>query len=221
MNHPYFQPSRPVSFYAIVDTLYVQPENFPAMVEKVLQGKPDLIQLRAKDLDTSARKKLVESVLSLFTGEKKEFSASWRLLINDDWQVCREFPDIGLHVGQDDLPVEEAREILGKDRILGLSTHSLEQARGAIRKKEVLDYFAVGPIFQTPTKPEASAVGLDLLEQVVAENPPLPFYGIGGVKLDNRRELLRRGAKGLVAVSEVLQAADPRRVITEFQSPDK
>lgn len=218
MQHPFYQPSQPVSFYAIVDTLYVKPENFPAMVEKVLQGKPDLLQIRAKGLDSVSRQKLVETVLPLFNGKEGDARAPWRLIINDDVEVCKVFADIGLHVGQDDLSVEKARDILSPERILGLSTHSLEQAREAMAKKAFLNYFAVGPIFQTPTKPEASAVGLKLLEQVVQENPPLPFYGIGGVKLENRAELIKRGARGLVAVSEVLQAASPDQVITEYQA---
>ena len=217
MIPPKYHPEQPVSFYAIIDTLYVEPSEFASMTAKVLEGEPDLVQIRAKDCTTGQRRALLEAVYPLFTGSGFDKRSPRRLIINDDARLCHDFPDIGLHIGQEDLPPAEAREWIGPDRLLGLSTHSLEQAREAMAARDLLDYFAVGPIFATPTKPEANAVSLALLNAVAAENPPLPFYAIGGINLANASTIRGLGAPGLVAVSEVLKNEDPASVIRQFR----
>ena len=206
-----------LAFYAIIDTTYVDAGDFPRVTEAILRGQPELIQIRAKKESTAERKALVASVLPLFDRKNEPSLPLERLIINDDAEVCREFPRIGLHVGQDDLPIAEARDLLGPDRLLGLSTHSLAQAKAA-NEADVLSYFAVGPVFATPTKPEAGAVGLELVAAVAALPPRRPVYAIGGIKVDNFRQVIRPGITGVVAVSEILQATNPAAVIKRYRA---
>jgi thiamine-phosphate pyrophosphorylase len=131
------------------------------------------------------------------------------LVCNDDLEAARAVPGTGLHVGQDDVDARTARAALGPERILGLSTHSLEQARAAIARADVLSYFAVGPVFATATKPDYPAVGLELVRAVAALRPPLPWFCIGGINRTNVALVRAAGARAVVAVSDVLCAADP------------
>ncbi len=204
-------------FYAILDTGYVATGQWPETCRQLIAGGADLIQLRAKKESPERRRELLERILPLF-----EPAEAPPLIINDDIDLCLAYPGLGLHVGQDDLPVPEARERLGPDRILGLSTHSLEQARGAIEQANLLDYFAVGPVFATPTKPDYQAVGLELVRAVAALNPPLPFFCIGGIKRTNLSTVIQAAARRVVIVSDILQAPTPadaiqtcRRILTD------
>lgn len=130
-------------------------------------------------------------------------------LVNDDPDLAAETEDAGLHLGQDDGSPCEARRLLGGSRVIGLSTHSIEQAQRAIDLGDVIDYFCVGPVFPTATKPEYAAVGLELVAQVAARKPSLPWFAIGGITVANVGEVRRCGAERVVVVSDVLQASDP------------
>jgi thiamine-phosphate pyrophosphorylase len=189
-------------FYGILDTGYVDPENWETKCLALLEGGAGIVQLRAKKESHDERRKLLERILPLFEG------GNVPLVVNDNLELAVAYPGIGLHVGQEDVCPRDAREYLGPEVILGLSTHSLEQAKEAVAMAGVLDYFAVGPVFPTGTKPDYEAVGLKLVQQVRAMNPPIPFFCIGGIGLDNASEVREAGASGLVAVSSVLCAYD-------------
>lgn len=197
-------------FYAILDTGYVLAKDWETKAQALLDGGAILLQVRAKAASTEQVRSLAEAIHPLCQ------AAGVPLIINDHAEVALALQGAGLHIGQDDLTPVEARELLGPDRIIGWSTHSLKQAAAAIQHAEVLNYFAVGPVFPTGTKPDYKAVGLDLVRQVRALNPPLPFFAIGGIKRANMREVMTAGATGLVVVSEVLQAADTRAATAEF-----
>jgi len=190
--------------YAILDTKYVPRGQLVNVAEQLLNGGADLIQFRAKDLNTNERVRCLEEIFPIFR------ESSTPLIVNDDIEACLRFDGLGLHVGQDDLDPSDARERLGPDRVLGLSTHSIEQAEGAIeRGPEVLNYFAVGPVFQTPTKPDYLPVGIKLVREVASRAPKLPFFAIGGIKPFNLEEVMEAGARNLVIVSALLQASNP------------
>lgn len=198
-------------FYAILDTGYVSPSGWEAACQALLDGGAGLIQLRAKQETPEERHVLLERILPLF--EKRTTS----LIINDDLELALAHPRLGLHVGQDDIAIEEARQALGPDRILGLSTHSPDQARDAIARKDLLDYFAVGPVFATLTKPDAQPVGLELVATVAKMSPPLPWFCIGGIKRNNLSAVQAAGGERVVVVSEVLQAPDPVALIQRYR----
>ncbi len=209
----------PVRFYAILDTGYVGPDQWAEKCRQLIAGGADLVQVRAKAETLDERRRLLHAILPLFDPDSNlsPHGRPPRLIVNDDIDLCLEYPGLGLHVGQDDLPVTEARRRLGPERILGLSTHSIEQAENAISLVSQLSYFAVGPVFPTPTKPDYSSVGLELVEHVAGRRPPLPFFCIGGIKLTNVRDVLRAGAKRVVVVSEVLQAPDSAKAVSAFR----
>ncbi|NLI13245.1 thiamine phosphate synthase [Pelotomaculum propionicicum] len=128
------------------------------------------------------------------------------LIVNDHVDLALLVEADGVHIGQDDLPPEKVRELVGEKMIIGLSTHSPAQALDAA--KTGIDYIGVGPIFATKTKKDVcDPVGLEYLEFVV-RNIELPFVAIGGIKEHNIAEVSRRGARCIAAVTEIVGAED-------------
>jgi thiamine-phosphate pyrophosphorylase len=198
------------SFYGILDAGYVPDHLWFSKCVALIRGGASIIQLRAKSASTTQRAKLLEAILPLF--EK----SSIPLIINDDIDLALKYPNLGLHIGQKDLHPEAARERLGSDRILGWSTHSWEQANAATALAHILDYFAVGPIFTTQTKPDYVPVGLDLLKRVAASQPPIPFFCIGGINRKNIDSVRAAGGQRIVVVSDVLCAEDTAQAVNDF-----
>lgn len=127
-------------------------------------------------------------------------------IVNDYVDIALLSDADGVHVGQDDLPVADVRQLVGRDKIIGCSTHSPEQARQAVT--DGADYIGVGPIFATETKEDVCApVGLAYLEYVV-ENLSIPFVAIGGIKAHNIEKVVRRGARTICLVTEIVGAQD-------------
>lgn len=178
--------------YAITDP---QLSNYThaEIVRLLLAGGATFIQLRdkdasAKDLLDAARECLV---LTRPAGAK--------LIINDRVDVALTADADGVHLGQDDLTVEEAREILGQDKIIGLSTHSLEQFQAALQTSA--DYLAVGPVYATTTKENPSpVVGLELVSAAKALTDR-PLVAIGGINLERAPAVLAAGADSVAVIS--------------------
>lgn len=197
-------------FYALLDTSYVTAEAFPSTCRALIEGGADMIEFRAKDVNAETRIQLLDTIAPLCQQNNIP------LIVNDHIDLALRHPHTGLHIGQDDMPVHEARKALGPERILGLSTHSLEQAKEAIRHADSLSYFAVGPIFATPTKPDYQPVGLELVAAVNGLQPELPFYAIGGITRQNVGQVIAAGARRVCVVSDILQAEDPAAATREL-----
>ena len=195
-------PLHQARLYAILDTSYVEPHQWKATAKALLEGGADIIQLRAKNETHSRRRVLLEAILPYFDGLEVP------LIVNDDLELALAYPNIGLHVGQSDVPPKKAREQLGPKRLLGLSTHSIDQAQIAANLAETLDYFAIGPLFATPTKPDYPSVGLTVAQRVSKLKTQLPIFGIGGINPTTVSEVLATGIKRVVAVSALLCAND-------------
>jgi len=195
-------PVQAYRFYGILDTAYVTPRQWSEKCRALLAGGADMVEMRAKRESPAERERLLDAIVPLFEGTDVP------LIVNDFLELALRHPRLGLHLGQDDMPVDEARAALGPERILGLSTHSLEQARDAIAQAHALSYFCVGPVYATATKPEYAAVGLDLVRAVAALHPPLPFFAIGGVNTTTLDAVLAAGARRVCVVSEPLLAGD-------------
>lgn len=209
---------RSARFYAILDTGYVPRDRWSSVCRALLRGGADIIQLRAKREAAAERRRLLEEILPLFV-PGAVVATPPPLVINDDPDLALAYPQLGLHVGQDDLAPERARARLGPGRLLGLSTHSPAQAATAqALPAGTLDYFAVGPVFATPTKPTYTPVGLELVRHVAASSPALPWFCIGGIKRGNLAAVRAAGGSRVVVVSEVLCAADPAAVIDEYKA---
>lgn len=198
------------NFYGILDTGYVARGRCLEKCQALIDGSAGVVQLRAKKQSQAERRDILQEILPLFE------NSTVPLILNDDLELALEFSTVGLHVGQDDIPVEEARAALGNARYLGLSTHSPDQAVGALERAHLLDYFAVGPVFATQTKPDYIPVGLELVKHVASLKPQLPWYCIGGINRSNHNQVKAAGARGVVAVSDVLCADDTAAAVREY-----
>jgi len=185
--------------YGILDTAWLAGRDPAAVAAEMIRGGVEILQIRAKGIRHEEIREMVSPVLRVTR------PARIPLIINDHPELARETEADGVHLGQDDMPVAEARRIVGSEAWIGKSTHSLEQALRA--EAEGPDYMAVGPIYATPTKPDYPPVGLDLVRQVRARIR-IPFFCIGGIKLENVDAVLAAGARRVVIVSGILQAPD-------------
>jgi thiamine-phosphate pyrophosphorylase len=176
--------------------------DLPDFLDAALAGGVDIVQLRQKGME--ARAEL--AALEVFAEACRRHDAL--LAVNDRadlaW-IAR--PDI-LHLGQDDVPVEAARELLGPDVLIGRSTHAPAEVDAA-RVTPGVDYYCVGPVWPTPTKPGRPAPGLPLLRYAVAAQDDRPWFAIGGIDLDTVDGVLQAGARRIVVVRVITEASDP------------
>lgn len=186
--------------YGIVDTGYVPPERLAAMTAALIRGGIDIIQLRAKRESKEEILGMARNLAPL-CGD-----AGIPFILNDHPDLVPLSGASGVHVGQDDYPVTEARRLAGPGAIVGKSTHSLDQALCASRESP--DYLGFGPLFPTPTKPDYKPIGMEQIAAVQGRIT-LPVFCIGGIKLQNLREVLAAGARRVAIVSDLLMAKDP------------
>jgi thiamine-phosphate pyrophosphorylase len=171
-------------------------------LDAVLSGGVDVVQLRQKGLEAREELALCEVVAEAAA----RHDALWS--VNDRADVAFAAGTDVLHLGQDDLPVAAARAILGTDVLLGRSCHDEEQVRHAALQPGV-DYFCVGPTWPTPTKPGRPAPGLGLTRFAAALASPRPWFAIGGIDASNLDQVLQAGARRVVVVRALTEAADP------------
>src|SRR6266511_3424911 len=176
-------------------------EDLADLAEAVCGAGVDVIQLRDKEAEAVP---LLEAAAVLRAAADRHGAL---LAVNDRADVALAAAADILHLGQNDLPMGWARRIVGQDVLLGRSTHDLEQARCAVA--EGWDYFAVGPVYPTATKPDRPAVGIALLQAVAALAPPVPWFAIGGVDRSNLAEVTAAGASRIVVVRAITDTADP------------
>ena len=178
--------------YGILDLSYVDVLDAPNVARSMIAGGVDIIQLRGKAQEVE---KLTELAAELhFITSKNDVP----LIINDHAEVARWVALEGVHLGQDDMSIAEAREIAGRNLLVGKSTHSFEQAVAA--QKEDADYIGFGPFFATPTKPDYPPIGLSAIRRVY-DAVRIPIFCIGGIKLDNLMHVIAAGAQRVVIVS--------------------
>jgi len=168
-----------------------------------LDGGATLIQLRAKQLGSAALLDLADAAVRL----AHPYHAN--VIVNDRADIALISAAEGVHVGQDDLPPEAARRLLGEGAIVGLSTHTVAQVEGALR--EPISYVAVGPVFGTRTKDTGYiAVGLELVGAAAQLAGTMPVVAIGGITLENARSVIDAGAAAVAVISDLLRGNDPR-----------
>jgi thiamine-phosphate pyrophosphorylase len=183
--------------------------DLTGFLDAVLGAGVDIVQLREKGLE--AREEL--DLLEVFAGACQRHG---RLLaVNDRADVALAAGAGVLHLGQDDLPVQAARRILGPGPLIGRSSHSPVQADAAAAEPGV-DYFCAGPLWATPTKPGRPGTGLELLEYVAAKQPARPWFAIGGISLDRLDAVLEAGATRVVVVRAITEADDPAAAARAF-----
>jgi thiamine-phosphate pyrophosphorylase len=185
--------------YGILDLGYVEGSNAVRVAEAMIRGGVDLIQLRGKKQSIDQLVSLAEELHELTS------RSSTPLIVNDHAEIALRVPVEGVHVGQEDDSIEVARRKAGRAVVVGKSTHTLEQARSA--RREGADYIGFGPIFVTPTKPDYEPIGLKDIKQAHFD-VNLPIFCIGGIKIDNLREVIAAGTRRVAIVSGLLKAPD-------------
>jgi thiamine-phosphate pyrophosphorylase len=197
----------PISDRSLADASSAQ-DALPALLRGAIAGGVDIVQLREKHLPdeqlvavANAARALCERLGAL-------------LIVNDRPLVAREVGADGVHVGQDDMPVAEVRELVGPELLIGLSTHAPEEIDAV--DAELVDYIGVGPVHATPTKPGRPAVGLELVRYAAA-HASAPFFAIGGIDAANAPEAIDAGAARLCVLRAIASAADPERAARELR----
>ncbi|MBV9006769.1 MAG: thiamine phosphate synthase [Solirubrobacterales bacterium] len=176
-----------------------RPDEFLAAA---LRGGVGIVQLRMKDRPDEA----VLAAARRFAERCAEHGALF--ILNDRPDLVQDAGADGVHVGQDDMAVAVAREIVGPDRLIGLSTHTPTQIDAAAAAK--VDYIGVGPVYETPTKPGRAAVGLELVHYAAA-HARVPFFAIGGIDEANVAAVAAAGAERVAVVRALTESVDPER----------
>lgn len=193
-------------YYFITDARLSRAGNI-SDVKNALAAGVTVIQYRNKQAST---RQMYEEAIKL-----RPLCRSAFFLINDRLDIALAAGADGVHLGSDDLPYQAARKILGKNKIIGLTVHSVREARQA--QKLGADYIGVAPVFTTKTKKDAGKpAGVRLIEEIHRQ-VSIPIIAIGGIKLSNAAEVIRAGADGLCAISAVVTKPDVKREIKKFQ----
>lgn len=171
-------------------------------LDTVLENGVDIVQLRQKGMEARHELAALEVFADACARHNKLLSVNDRA---DIAYAAR--PDV-LHLGQDDLPVAVAREIVGDEMIIGRSSHSVAEVDAAA-VEEGVDYFCVGPVWPTPTKPGRPAPGLPLLRHAARRRFARPWFAIGGIDATSLEEVLDAGARRVVVVRAITEADDP------------
>ena len=181
--------------YPITDTR-LSGLSHAAQVEKLIAGGATLIQLREKQAQPRAFYEDAEQALALARGHNV------KIIINDRVDIALALKADGVHLGQDDLPPEHARNILGPRAIIGFSTHTLRQVDEALKRP--VDYIAFGPVYDTKTKTDPDkSVGLDSLKSVREVIADFPLVAIGGINSGNVSRVIQAGAGSAAVISDL------------------
>lgn len=197
--------------YGFIDTTYVDELDPGEVARELIAGGVDIIQVRAKERSHAERVDLAMKIVSA------AFQYSVPVIINDDIEAAFEAGADGVHLGQLDwaaIPPGERADRLAAMRIVGRSTHTLEEALAA--ERDGVDYIGVGPVFPTATKPDARPVGVELVRDV-ASKVKIPFFAIGGITLDNVGQVLDAGATRIAVVSAILKTGDCTEAAAAFK----
>jgi len=201
-------PTPNFDLYLVTDRGMTQGRDLLWVLQQALDGGVKGIQLREKDLVGRELFFLAEAARKL----TQRYHAL--LLINDRIDIALAMDADGVHLSTASIPIESARALLGRQQLLGASTHSLEEAQEAERSGA--DFVVFGPVYFTPSKASyGSPQGLAALKKVV-EKLSLPIYAIGGIKPENIADTRRTGVRGVALISAVMSAADPENATKEI-----
>lgn len=185
--------------YAVTDRAWLNGETLYEQVQKAIRGGVTFVQLREKELNKES-----------FLNEALEIQKLCRtynipFVINDNVEIARTINADGVHVGQSDMKAGKVREILGEDKILGVSAQTVEQA--LLAEKEGADYLGVGAVFPTGSKADAEDVSLDILKEICSA-VSIPVVAIGGIGAGNVSKLENSGISGIAVISAIFAADD-------------
>ena len=179
-------------------------EDLPGFLDEILGAGVDIVQLRKKDAEAGDLLRWGK----VFKDAAERHDALF--IVNDRPDVALALEADGVHLGQNDLPPRVARQILGGEAIIGLSTHSAEQWDGAVPEA---DYLCAGPVWETPTKPGRPSAGLGYVRYAAESLERRPWFAIGGITERNLPEVVGAGARRIVVVRAVTEAGDPEAAL--------
>jgi thiamine-phosphate pyrophosphorylase len=179
------------------------------IVEAALQGGVTIVQYRDKQVEDGERLRNAQKLCKLC----RRYGALF--IMNDRVDLALAVDADGVHLGQQDVPIALARQMLGPQKIIGRSTTNPEEMERAIH--EGADYIGVGPVFETPTKPGKAAAGFEYITYA-AQNAPIPWFAIGGIEMSNLNDVIEAGAERIAVVRAIMQAEQPTLVTQYFIS---
>lgn len=182
-------------------------DEFLDAIASALKGGVDILQFREKNMPARKIIELGKKIKQLCS----EYNVTF--IVNDRVDIAAILEADGVHLGQDDLDVKSAKEILGDKYIVGVSTHAPEQALKAV--EDDADYIGVGPVFATPTKEGRIPVGLEYAKWI-SENIDIPAFAIGGINEENVSEVIKAGAKRVAVVRAIINAKFPQKAAEKF-----
>jgi len=194
--------------YGVTGSFESEEELF-YVYEEALKGGMKIVQYREKKASFDVTLRRARRLRSI----AKHYGAL--LIINDFIEIAKEVNADGVHLGQGDESVSKAREVLGKSKIIGKSTHSLEQAVEA--QKSEIDYMAIGPVFSTPTKPGTQAVGLEMVKKV-KNIAKIPLVAIGGIDEKNITRVIGTGVDIVAVVRAVFSSKNPKESVISLRA---
>ncbi len=194
--------------YAVTDSMWLGNRTLPEVVKEALEGGATFLQIREKNLVYPEFVKLATEV--------KAVTAAYHIpyVVDDDVELAKEIDADGVHIGQSDLALVEARRVLGPDKIIGVSAHSVAEAIEAERNGA--DYLGVGSVFTTSTKLDAESVSKATLKEI-CEAVSIPVVAIGGIQKDNMLQLKGTKVDGVAVVSAIFAAPDIRQATKELR----
>lgn len=189
------------SVYLVTDHRNKTDEEFLKIIEEAIKGGTSIVQLREK---TASTKDFYQLALKV-----KEITSKYDvpLLINDRIDIAIAVDSEGVHIGQDDMPADIARKIIGENKILGVSASTVEEAKKA--QEDGADYIGSGAVFPTATKDDADSVSKEELKEIV-DSIDIPVVAIGGITLENAESLKDTGIAGFSVVSAIMSADNPK-----------
>lgn len=190
-----------LSLYLIADLSFCGKHSLDEIISRSLDGGVTMVQLRGKHQTTRAMIETAQSILKM----TRQFHVP--LIINDRVDVAMAVNADGVHLGDDDMAIGSARQLLGPDKIIGLSAHTVEEAQSA--EARGADYLGIGTVFSTTTKTNIKGIiGGDGLKRMCA-SVAIPCVAIGGINESNAAALKHSGAKGIAVISALMASADP------------
>ncbi len=207
MNEPNQGDRRQKLHQALLYLVTSPVDNLLEVVEAALQGGLTLVQYRDKSVEDGIRFARAKQLCDLCHRYNALF------LVNDRPDIALAVDADGVHVGQQDLDPQVVRQLLGADRIIGMSTTNPDELQRALQSD--VDYVGVGPVYETPTKAGKAAAGLSYV-QYAAEQVTMPWYAIGSVDLTNLSDVMAAGATRVAVVRAIMHADDPKAVTQQF-----
>lgn len=200
--------SKAMTLYAVTDAAWVGKQTLMEQVKDALDGGITFLQLREKNLDRDAFLKEAREMAEL----SRQYHVPF--VVNDEVEIALECGADGVHVGQDDMACQNARKLLGPDKIIGVSVHNVEEALKA--QADGADYLGLGAVKATPTKTDAKVVEFEEIQRV-CDAVSIPVVAIGGIKRDNLMELQGSHVDGIAVVSAIFGAGDIRQETKELR----